>query len=458
MATDDIAKQGTRTAKGHVLAVWDQSKILMQALQGDIVLVVAKSCTLPAVGDFIEVAGLPETTLYNLLLNRAVWRPAAAAEKLTRAARTVSADQFTANEKGESGIIKLHGQTVKIKGSVCGMPSPDTGENIMYLENSGHIIPINIDASRSALGMLAIGCGVEATGVFVVNTPVWSPNSGLPNAKLYSIVTRYPDDIKILSRPPWLTTGKMIIIVGLLAVIIVGILIWNIMLRIVYRQRVQALAREEVKCIEYDLKVQERTRLAVELHDSLAQDMGGLALEVKTALAAGSECPAEMMHHLQIADKALQSCNNELRQCLWDLRSQALDEKDMNSAIQRTLQPHIHDEEVIARCNIPRSLLPDHTAHTMLRIVRELVINAIKHGHATQIRIAGSYNNGELKFSVSDNGTGFDINTAPGILQGHFGLEGIRERIGQMGGTFNLRSLPGRGTKATISLNISEPS
>lgn len=461
MATDDIGYQDVKTARGRVLAVWNGNNILLKTRQEDIILVTTRSTALPSAGDLIEVAGLPESTLYSLQLNRAVWRASGSDQKDLddESAETATAEDFVTDEKGRPGIrISLHGKVVKIKGEVCSLPRPESGDNILYLACAGHIIPVNTEAISAALQDLTPGCTVEVRGICVVDSHIWRPNSGIPYVKIYSIVTRSPDDIRMLARPPWLTTGKMMIIIGLLTAIIVGILIWNTLLRLASEQRGKELAREQVKSLESDLKVQERTRLAVELHDSLAQDLGGLALEVKSALEVGNDNPEEATRHLQVVDKALQSCNTELHHCLWDLRSHALDEPDLNTAILRTLQPHVHNEQVVVRCNFSRSLLPDHTTYTMLRIVRELVLNAIRHGRARHIRIAGSLEKDKLLFSVADDGAGFDPDLAPGVLQGHFGLEGIRERTEQMGGSFELDSTPGRGTKAVITLSFSEQS
>ena len=103
---------------------------------------------------------------------------------------------------------------------------------------------------------------------------------------------------------------------------------------------------------------------------------------------------------------------------------------------------------------MPRDRLTDNTAHTILRIIRELTVNAIRHGAAAEIKVAGSVENGRLNVSVRDDGTGFDPSSAPGVEQGHFGIEGIRERISAFKGTLRIDSAPGRGTKAVVSLEI----
>lgn len=106
------------------------------------------------------------------------------------------------------------------------------------------------------------------------------------------------------------------------------------------------------------------------------------------------------------------------------------------------------------RFNVPRERLTDNTAHILLRIIRELTTNAIRHGRATDIHIAGCIDDGQLFFSVRDNGCGFDPEAAPGVAEGHFGLLGIRERIELLGGELSIKSGVGEGTKISIRLKL----
>ena len=126
----------------------------------------------------------------------------------------------------------------------------------------------------------------------------------------------------------------------------------------------------------------------------------------------------------------------------------------MDEAIRQTLAPHVTDVELVLRFNVPRDRLSDNTAHAILRIIRELTLNGIRHGGATKIMIAGSIENDKLLFSVRDNGKGFDPENAPGFSEGHYGLLGIQERIEEFEGEFTLKSAFGKGTKATISLKF----
>ena len=88
----------------------------------------------------------------------------------------------------------------------------------------------------------------------------------------------------------------------------------------------------------------------------------------------------------------------------------------------------------------------------LLRIIRELVVNAIRHGHAQHIRIAGEFRDGLINFSVRDDGSGFDPKSIQGPAMGHFGLQGIKERVNRLHGKMKIESEPGRGTKVTVEL------
>ena len=131
-----------------------------------------------------------------------------------------------------------------------------------------------------------------------------------------------------------------------------------------------------------------------------------------------------------------------------------LEDEDVNDAIRRTLAPFVGNADLQIRFNVPRARLTDNVAHNLLRIVRELVVNAIKHGHATTIKVAGTLADSLLNFSVRDNGCGFDPNTCPGMAQGHFGIQGIRERIKRLNGSLSYDSSPNTGTKAVVTIDM----
>ena len=89
--------------------------------------------------------------------------------------------------------------------------------------------------------------------------------------------------------------------------------------------------------------------------------------------------------------------------------------------------------------------------------MRELVSNAVRHGGARHIKVAGAFEADTLKFSVTDDGCGFNPESCPGVEQGHFGLQGVRERVESAGGEIAIESSPGHGSRFSISLPSRSP-
>ena len=105
-----------------------------------------------------------------------------------------------------------------------------------------------------------------------------------------------------------------------------------------------------------------------------------------------------------------------------------------------------------------RSGLNDMTAHAILSILRELAANAAAHGQAKSIRIAGECRPDGIRFSVQDDGRGFDPLHVPRQDEGHFGLGGIRERLEHLDGSLAIDSKPGDGTYIRLTLRTQQAS
>ena len=456
LSAQEIAKLDRRRAVGHVLATWDSARFLLRTTNGNFVRVELAEPRLPQVGESVEAVGFPETDLFHLNLARADWQKADDT--------TVPADDH-ANETSLFDILHnnsnnprinttYHGQLIRLRGNVCNLQVSEGNRGSFILEDGNQTVQINASMVDGALSGLARGCGVSVTGVCVFNTEIWRPNAIIPHINGFQIVVREPGDIQILSYPPWWTTERLLTAIGTLLAVLAGILAWNVALRKVAARKGRELMREQLGHVKAELKTEERTRLAVELHDSLAQNLTGVSLEIDTAAKMADEDPSSMKTHLGVAARSLKSCRDELRNCLWDLRNRALETRTMNEAIRQTLAPHAVGVTITVRFNVPRERISDNTAHAILRIIRELTLNGIRHGGATKIWIAGSIEGDRMLFSVRDNGSGFDPETAPGFSEGHYGLLGIQERVDEFEGEFTLASAPGKGTKTTVSLKV----
>ena len=428
-------------ANGVVTASWGDGHALVDCGKYGNMHLVFDDAKPPSRGQSVEVVGFPRET---------------APIKFTQdEPKVISArDLFTASAAKPSRNAKLHGKTVRFKAAVHSLADPLVRSDTLLVEDAGFVIPVDVSAAPEAATGITVGCTVEITGICVLKQESWRPDRLFPQIEGFMVIVQEPGAIRILARPPWWTAGRLWSFIGMLLAVLAGILAWNVALRRAAARKGRELLREQIGHMKTQLKKEERTRLAVELHDSLAQSLTGVSLEVDTAMRLADGRNTAMMEHLGIASRTLNSCRNELRHCLWDLRNHALEERTMDEAIRQTLAPHVAGVDVALRFDLPRTRIPDNTAHAILRIIRELALNAIRHGQATKIWITGCADGPLLRFSVRDNGCGFDPHSASGIAEGHYGLLGIQERIEALEGEFNIDSVPGKGTNVRMSIKL----
>ena len=455
VAPEDIPLAVRHRARGRVVAVWGGGTMLLHASSGLTVRIRLARSAPPAVGDIVEVVGFPEFNLFSFGLDAATWSPADVAVPPEPAPAPASARAMMEDGRHRQKVdVGLHGRPVRITGTFHGNAG-NVNDMRFLLESDGYFIPVDTGSATGVFRDIPVGSVVSVTGVCVMDIDDWKPSAVFPRVRGFSLVLRTPDDVQLVRKPAWWTPARLTaLLFALLAVLLVSTLL-NVLLRKLVARRERELTREISTRIASESKVHERTRLAVELHDAISQNLTGVALQLRTVATFAASLPAVASQHLTIAARTLDSCRDELRYCLWDLRSNTLEQEDMNDAIRKTITPHIGTAELTLRFNVPRAKLTDNTAHNLLHILRELATNAIRHGQATQLRIAGCLDNGKLLFSISDNGCGFNPDSCAGMESGHFGLLGVRERVESLDGEIKITSSH-KGTRVSAAIPTPE--
>ena len=454
----EVSRLGARKLEGQVLATWGENRIMLRATDDRIVNIdLVQGTPLPHCQSMIIAVGYPTTDLFRINLSSAIWKKSDKAPLPPEAPTEVVTPDILTDANGRHKINNLyHGKLIRITGTVIGTSSGD-GQGSRFLLDDGHSkIPVIAPACPDILKEIESGCTLAVTGRCMLETPNWSPLEVFPQIRGFSVIVSDHRQIRILARPPWLTTQRLIGIVAALCAIIIVIFVWNRVLAHIITMRSRQLYKAELKQAKAKLRVDERTRLSVELHDSISQNLTGIALEINAAgRKAKSDLPAALVH-LSRSQSALKSCRDELRRCILDLRNNALDASTLDEAILQTLATYRTNAKLAVRFNVSRNRIDDNITHAILRIIRELVVNAIRHGKASEIKIAGTTEGRNILFSVRDNGCGFNPETAPGIAEGHFGLQGVRERIMLLNGNIKINSSIGLGTKISASIQLPE--
>ncbi|MBV9770858.1 MAG: hypothetical protein JOZ32_14890, partial [Bryobacterales bacterium] len=207
----------------------------------------------------------------------------------------------------------------------------------------------------------------------------------------------------------------------------------------------------------FSLVLEERGRLAREIHDTLAQGFVGISSQLDAVALTLSGHLDLARSHLELARKMVRHSLTEARRSVMDLRASALEGHDLPAALSEAAPQWTAGSPVAISVDVEGDSrpLPEETEQHLLRIAQEAVTNAVKHAHASEVRIHLEMVGRKLSLRVADNGKGFEQDEAFSEIGGHFGLLGMRERAERLGGELQLHSEPGQGTEVAVTVPLS---
>src|SRR6266508_483741 len=195
----------------------------------------------------------------------------------------------------------------------------------------------------------------------------------------------------------------------------------------------------------------ERNRMARDIHDTLAQGFTGGLVQWEAAEDAIACCRRkEANEHLQNASELARRSLNEARRCVRALRPQALQQGNFWEALKGIIKNTTAGTALHTTFELRGKLrdLPLVWQENLLHIVQEALTNALKYAHPRNFETHLICNSKELRLELRDDGDGFKVKDR----HDGFGLDGMRERVEQMGGKLKITSSHGKGTKVTVTL------
>ena len=412
----------------------------------------------PKIGQWVSAVGFRTISSAYPEITDAIYRTIPKTAGIAPAAKVDISDIFTKSDDGRKVIdYRLNRNPVALTGKILSNPQTLEESRTFSIVTGGYTVNVDISGlPEKTAASVKNNSIAEISGLCIFEFDHGGSTSPFPLFKRLTLYPRTPDEVRILAAPPWWTPAKFTVLTGILIAVIAAMLVWNRTLQRLSDIKSSRISHEKFARMAAQLKAEERRRLSVELHDSIAQNLTGIAMTVNTVRDIHKSGGAVPLQLLDVAVSALKSCREDIRNCLWELRNDALEAPTMDEAIRRTLAPHTRGIETHIRFNVPRSLFSDNSAHSVLYMIRELAINAVRHGRAKKLRIAGASENGKLLFSVRDDGCGFDCAACSGTEDGHFGLQGVRERAASLEGIVTIASARGKGTKVTATVFIPE--
>jgi PAS domain S-box-containing protein len=226
----------------------------------------------------------------------------------------------------------------------------------------------------------------------------------------------------------------------------------------------RAMADQATSAVDYGrllhasqekVALEQRQRLARDLHDSVSQAVYGIALGARSAKELLAKDPAQVQEPLEYVLRLSEAALVEMRALIFELRPEALEREGLAGALKH------HTAVLRARYGIAveESLAAEpltswDSKQALYRVAQEALHNAGRHARATRVRIALSQDDSEIRLEVQDNGVGFDSQSA---FPGHFGLNTMRERATDLGGRVDIESRPGAGTMVRAVIPVSQP-
>lgn len=318
---------------------------------------------------------------------------------------------------------------------------------LLSLQQGDQLIPVRLPQVFDPENLPTIGSEIKVTGVKLVE----ADERG--QVRSITVATRAMDDLRVLATPSWWTPQRYLTAIAILVAGVLLILIWSLALK---RRVLKQTALIESQLVS-NAALEERNRIARELHDTLSQGFSGVGYQLASVKNHLKTDPDRALEKLDTARLMVEHSLAEARDSLSGLRIPAaadslkFPETTISIARERCedaeLQLMVHHTLKAGDTN-----LEAETAYACHRILLEAVMNAIRHSGGDRVGFATGGTEHELVFCISDNGHGFDPEIKPA---GHFGIQGMQERARQIEADLTVES-NSDGTR--LSLTLPRPS
>jgi signal transduction histidine kinase len=263
------------------------------------------------------------------------------------------------------------------------------------------------------------------------------------------MLLRSAQDIVVMQAPSWWSLRHIMWVLSIAEGALLTVLIWAAMLGKRLRNQAVGLRQKPQNWAV----LEERNRIARELHDTLEQELTAITMQLDLVADCFQHRPRAAQQALDTARCMSRHCMVEARRSVWDLRCHLLEHGDLASALERVVEPLVpqNDTRVDVRVDGRPVRLHASIEMNLLRIGQEAVANAIKHSLARNITVELRYAPDSVRLEITDDGHGFIPDETPA---GHFGLLDMRERAQCMDSWLYVESEPGMGTSISVEVPI----
>lgn len=389
-------------------------------------------------GDRVELVGFPAMADGMAVLEQAV---AHLVGRATRPVPAVPAWSALIDGTHNSDLVTVQARLVD---------RAITGSNITLIFEAGDRLFKGLlnHAPNQPLALPEKNSVVDVTGVCVISEleDIWfyQPRSFL-------LLLASAADLTVVEAPPWWNADRLWRALAITGLILLAATAWvGLLRRRIDRKR--AVIEEQTR---HTAALEERSRIARDLHDTLEQGLTGLSLQMKAMETDFGSEPHPARARLAHARQMLRQSRALARNAIRELRSEAVPPRFENVIQGLQLAAESWNRSgaltvAVAVKGTPRPLPPRLEDH-LLGIGTEAMTNAVKHGRAEAIQVELDFRADEVALRITDNGAGFDPDAQLANTAGSFGLVGMRERAREVGGALRIHSRRGNGTEVVVA-------
>lgn len=253
----------------------------------------------------------------------------------------------------------------------------------------------------------------------------------------------------------WLILGSIMTIAGIILAYFIDSIIKESMARRDLIQKLEATQQELAAAERQTGILQERQRLAGEIHDTVAQGLIGIIAHLEAAEGALKEETKTAQTHVDQAKRMARDSLAEARRFIWGLRPAALEKQPLEIGLRQVVEDWSASNQILAHWLVTGSRIPlsNDQETTLLRVLQESLHNITKHAQATQVRVTLSYLPEAVIIDIQDNGKGFDQGVN-GSGDSGYGLPNMGERLKAFQGHLIVESAPGEGTTIVAEMRM----
>jgi two-component sensor histidine kinase len=324
---------------------------------------------------------------------------------------------------------KFDAEFVEVQGHLTGKEHGSGNSLILNLDEGPQSFRAILNPGRSGylFSTLKLGSSLRLRGICVVD-PAFTRN-----LTPFVLLLRSNEDLQVLAGPPWWSTGHII-------AILFGLLLLALVVNFVYHR----IAHWRLQGV-----LEERQRLAHEMHDTLAQSFAGIGFQLQAIRNRLPEEESAVLQQLDLASNLVRHSHEEARRSIATLRPESLESEDILTALDHCALRMVEggSVKVVVEKEGDQRQIPLRIADTLYRIGQEAIANAVRHAQPSTLTIRLTYSHNLACLRIEDNGTGFQKGDG---LAG-FGIRGMKRRAQSISAEFHIESEPGAGTRIRIN-------